>query len=434
MKNISTAITGLGPVSAIGCGAEPFWKSLVKGRHGFGPITLCDVSRSPSKIGAEVRDFQLEHFVEDGQRLSRRLPRPVQFALAAAALAVKDAGLESGALAPERIGMCVGTSIGNIGDALVARDRWLNSPGEPFSPETAFHLFNHSAACVLSSYFDLRGPIQTVSTGCNSGLDAIGFASRLIQVGAADIMLVVGTDCELVPEILAALNSSKSLATRYNDQPGRASRPFDVNRDGNVIGEGAAALVLEAESHAQSRRARCYARFAGYASCAAGRQRRYSHSHPEMDLRPCVRTLQGAMSAAGWQPGDVDLVNANGSSSVMYDRLEALALAEAFGEHFPNLGVHSIKSMLGQHGAGSSALQVAASCLSIEHGIIPPTINYEQVDPECRALRVVTRAENCHPQNILVHAIGFGGFYYSCGALAAPTQSLFQTLKQEDLQ
>ncbi len=417
MYKIPVVVTGLGPISAIGCGRVSFWQSLVAGKHGFGRITTCDVSRSASKIGAEVKDFTLEQFVDNGQVIAEKAPRPIQFALAASVLALQDANIDFDTCERDRIGVCVGTSIGNLGEMFAYRDQWLAADG--VLSNMGFQLFNHSAACLLSSFFDLRGPIHTISSGCNSGLDALGQALRLIQMGLVDAMLVEGTDCELVPEILAVLNASKSLATRYNDEPGCASRPFDRDRDGNVIGEGAAALFLESEPHARARGAKCYARIAGYSVCAAGQNRRYSHNHPELDLRPCVRALRGAINEAGWQPEEVDLVNANGSSSILYDRLEALALAEALGKVFPKVRVHSIKSMLGQHGAGSSALQVVTACLSIERGIVPPTINHENPDPACGPIRVVTEADSCEPKHVLVHSIGFGGFYYSCGAFSA---------------
>lgn len=409
-------ISGIGPVSAIGCGKDDFWRSLLTGEHGFGPITLCDVSTSESKIGAEVRLFRLQDYVPQGTALARRLPRPVQFALAAAQLALQDASIRPGTCDRDRIGVCVGTSLGNLGDVFQTRGRWRHSSA--VAPQMAFQAFNHSAACTLSAFFDLRGPSHTTTTGCNSGLDAAGYAMRQIQQGVADAMLVVGTDCELVPEILAALNASKSLATRFNDAPGQASRPFDRARDGNVIGEGAAALLLESQAHARSRHVSPYARIVGFASCSAGKQRRYSHRNPDLDTEPCVRAFRSVMDEARWLPEDVDVVNANGSSSVLYDVLEARALAEVFGPVFPSVPVHSIKSMLGQHGAGSSALQVAAGCMALKTGMIPATINYSNPDPRCGPIRVVTRTQSCPLRNVLVHAIGFGGFYYSCAALA----------------
>jgi 3-oxoacyl-[acyl-carrier-protein] synthase II len=242
----------------------------------------------------------------------------------------------------------------------------------------------------------------------------------MIQAGAADAMLVVGSDCELVPEVMLALNASGSLATRYNDRPGEASRPFDRNRDGNVLGEGAAALLLEAEPHARARGARVYARLAGYRVCSAGRNRQYSHDAPEIDIRPCVRAFRGALDEAGWRTGEVDLVNANGSSSVIYDRLEGLALAEVFGEDLPKIRVHSIKSMLGQHGAGSSALQAVTACLSIRRSTVPPTINHDDPDPDCGPLRISAIAERFGAEKVLTHSVGLGGFYYSVAAFEKP--------------
>ena len=419
--SIPVVITGVGPVSAIGSGRNEFWTALVSGQHGFGPITLCDVSQSPSKIGAEVKDFCLDRYIVHGEFMARRTPRAVQLAIAAAVLALHDSEIDLDACDADRLGVYVGTSIGNMDLIMSLKQRITDFARVP--PHAAFHCFNHSAACVLSSFFNIRGPMHTTSTGCNSGLDAVGHATRLIQVGAADAMLVVGTDCELVPEVMATLNASGSLSTRFNDDPGRASRPFDCARDGNVIGEGAAALLLESKEHAEQRGARVYARVAGYHVASAGQNRQYSHDHPELDTRPCVRALRGAMAEAGWSPEEVDLVNANGSSSVLYDRLEGQALGELFGAKLPDVRVQSQKSMLGQHGAGSSALQVGAACLSIRREAVPPTINYDDPDPSCGELRIVTAAENFGPRRVLVHSIGLGGFYYSAAALEAEPEA-----------
>jgi len=404
-------------VSAIGCGRDAFWESLIAGRHGFGPITQCDVSSIPSKIGAEVSDFDLENYIEGGALMARRTPRPVQFALAAGVLALHDAEIDLDACNPDRFGVHMGTSLGNTEDVFRLRDMWKTKGTVP--AHAAFHCFNHSAACVVSSIFNIRGPMYTTSQGCNSGVDALGQSMRMINAGAADAMLVIGTDCELVNEIMGALGASNSLSTRYNDDPGQASRPFDKGRDGNVIGEGAAAILLESEQHATMRQARVYARVSGYMIASAG-QRVYSADDPEVDTRPMVRAMRGAIKEAGWQPSDVDLINANGSSSVLYDKIEGMALQEVFGDALPAIRVHSIKSMLGQHGAGSSALQVVSACLSIRRGVAPPTINHTDPDSECGPLRIVTKAEPCHPNRVLIHSIGLGGFYSSCAVFQSP--------------
>jgi len=419
---VPVVVTGVGPISAIGCGRDAFWDALVSGQHGFGPITLCNAGPSPSKIAAEVEDFELARYVQNGGVMARRTPRPVQFALAASVLALHDAELDLDACDPDRFGVQVGTSIGNMATVLGLTSSLRERGVLP--AHSAFYAFNHAAACVVSSFFNIRGPIHTTTSGCNAGLDALGQSMRMIQSGAIDAMLVVGTDCEVVPEVLASLNSSGSLATRYNDDPGRASRPFDKDRDGNVIGEGAAALLIESEQHAQQRNARVYARLGGYQVSAAGQNRQYSHDHPEPDLRPCVRSLRGSLQEAGLRPDQVHVLNANGSSSKTYDKVEAMAFGELFGDALPSVRVHSQKSMLGQHGAGSSALQAVGACLTLRRGEVPPTINCDELDPECGPLRIRGDAETVDVDNVLIHSIGLGGFYYSSAVLTAPVDDL----------
>ena len=390
----------------------------MEGRHGFSKVTLCDVSASPSKIGAEVKDFRLETYVENGNVLARHTPRPVQLGLAASVLALHDAELDLDACDPDRLGIHVGTSIGNIGDMFDLRAKWTRTGSLP--PRTAFHAFNHSAACVLSSFFNIRGPIHTTTSGCNSGIDALGQSLRMIQAGAVDAMLVVAANSSCSgdpggPEHLrlpghALQRSAGARVAALRPRPRRQRR----GRRGGRAAPGGRA------THPEARKARIYARLAGYQICSAGRNRQYSHDSPELDLRPSVRAFRSAMDEAGWKPEDVDLVNANGSSSVVYDKLEAMALAEVFGEAFPMLRVHSIKSMLGQHGAGSSALQALTACLSIRRGGVPPTINHDDPDPACGPIRVVTKGATLDPERVLVHAIGLGGFYYSVAAFEKP--------------
>ena len=405
-------VTGLGPISAVGMGRNDFYQSLLGGKTGFAPITLCDVSRSPSKVGAEVKGFRMDLFVEHGRSIERWAPRPVQLALAAAVLALHDAGLDMEEMDAERLGLIVGTGVGNAGNLLQMARGWHSGGSIP--AHAAFTAIHQSIPCVISSFLDIRGTMTSVSTGCNSGIDGLGQALRTIQAGAADAMLVVGVDSELVPEIIAALNASGSLATRYNEEPERASRPFDADRDGNVIGEGACALLLEREDHALARRARIYARMAGYHMASAGGGRRYSHDQPDLDPKPAVRAMQGAMRDANWSDGSVDLINANGSASKLYDPLEARAILAVLQDK--DTPVHSIKSMLGQHGAGSSALQCASACLSLRREIAPPTANHERLDPACAGLHVLTQPMFKKFQRVLVHSIGLGGFYYSSAA------------------
>ena len=422
---IPVVVTGVGPISAIGCGRDAFWDALTAGRHGFGPITLCEAGPSPSKVAAEVDEFDLARYVQNGGVMARRTPRPVQFALAASVLALHDAEIDLDGCDPDRFGVHVGTSLGNMATVLGLTSSFRKSGILP--AHSAFYAFNHAAACVVSSFFNIRGPMHTTTSGCNAGLDALGQSMRMIQSGAVDAMLVIGTDCEVVPEVLASLNSSGSLTTRYNDDPGRASRPFDRARDGNVIGEGAAALLIESELHARQRKARIYARLGGYQVSAAGQNRQYSHDNPEPDLRPCVRSLRGSLQEAGLRPEQVQVLNANGSSSKIYDKVEAMAFGELFGDALPGVRVHSQKSMLGQHGAGSSALQVGGACLTLRRGAVPPTINCDDLDPECGPLRLSAKAESRSVDNVLVHSIGLGGFYYSSAALTSVQEDLMQT-------
>lgn len=304
-RDDDVVVTGVGPVSAIGIGARPFWEALVAGRSGVAPITRCDVSAGASRIAAEVRGFRLADWMPRADRLYRAAPRTVQLTLAATALALDDAGLD-GALAPDRIGVAVGTSLGHVAEAVEAVAACATDRESP-PPHRAVTLFHHSAACMVTAAFDLCGPVVTVSTGCNSGLDALGHGLRLVQTGQADAVVAVGADAEVVPEVLAMLEAAGALTTRYNDRPEAASRPFDAGRDGNVIGEGAAALVLESGCSARRRGARIYARVAAHASRAAGRRRRYRARDPEPDPTPSVRALGGALSEARWAPDDVEL-------------------------------------------------------------------------------------------------------------------------------
>ena len=400
----AAVITGLGPVSALGTGVEAFWRALCEGRSGVRRLTRCPPPpRRGCAVAAETDDPAPLPY--DG---ARPVPRSVQLALAAAGLALDDAALAGADR--ERIGVVVGTGVGNLD--LVESVLATITAGERLSPQAAFRAFSHAAACEIVRAFDLRGPVATITSGCNSGADALGLALDWIRLGRADAVLVGGTEAELTPAFFAIMGAARALAVRYNDRPEAASRPFDLDRDGNVPGEGAGFLLVESEAHARGRGVTPIARVSGYASRAVGQRDDYDPFKPIFNAEPMVRTLRAALADAGLSPADVSTVSANGSSSVFYDAVEAAALRELFGERLDRLPVHSIKAALGQTGAVTPSLQAIAAALSIRHNLVPPTLNIDHLDPRC-PLRIPPEPHRTPINHILANAIGFGGFYYS---------------------
>ena len=399
----AAVVTGLGPVSALGTGVEPFWQALVAGRSGTRRLTRIEPPRRGCAVAAEVDDpppLALDP--------ANPQPRSVQLALAAARLAIADAQLEAD---PDRVGVVVGTGVGNLDLVESALDRVR--AGERLAPSVAFRVFSHAAACEIARALDLRGPIATLTSGCNSGADALGLALDWIRLARADVVLVGGTEAELSPSFFSIMGAARALVVQHNDTPAAASRPFDQGRDGNVPGEGAAFLVLESAEHAARRGARIRAAVRGYASRAAGDRPSYDPFNPAFLPDPMVRAIREALADAGITPRDVSAVSANGSSSVFYDVVEATAIAEVFGADAARVPVHSIKAGLGQTGAVTPALQAIAAVLTVEHGLIPPTPNVDAIDPRC-PLAIVRGEPLARPvDHVLAHAIGFGGYYFS---------------------
>ncbi|MHB2016564.1 MAG: beta-ketoacyl-[acyl-carrier-protein] synthase family protein [Candidatus Xenobia bacterium] len=395
------AITGLAPVSALGLDAASFWEALTEGRSGLRrmsnapPTTRCTVA-------AEV---DLPHPSCQGLN---PVPRAVQLALEAARRAWHDAGLQQ--LDRARVGLVVGAGIGNL-DLLEQGVEDLREK-RMLSPIAAFRAYPHAAACEILRELDLRGPVQTVTSGCNSGADAVGLALDWIRLGRADVVLAGGTEAELTPTFLGAMTSARALAVRYNDRPAEASRPFSRHRDGNVPGEGAAFVVLETPEHAARRGATPRAHMAGFVNRATGNRPPYDPFNPVFDTTPLKETMRLAMADAGLQT--VDAVSANGSSSVFYDILEAQAICELLGENIP---VHSVKGGLGQTGAVTPVLQIIAAALSLQHRTLPPTINVGEQEARCPVRLVRDAAAAFEGNAILCNAIGFGGFYHAATCL-----------------
>jgi 3-oxoacyl-[acyl-carrier-protein] synthase II len=343
-------------------------------------------------------------------------PRAVQLALHAARLAWVDAAIEGVDL--ERVGVIVGTGIGNIDLIEAAADEIRN--GRRLSPSVAFRAFTHAAACEIARDLDLRGPIATMTSGCNSGMDALGLALDWIRLGRADAVVVGGTEAELTPAFLSMMTAARALAVRYNDAPAEAMRPFDRERDGNVPGEGAGFLVLESAAHASRRQARVHATLAGFGCSAVGRREQYDPFNPVFNPAPMVRTMRAAISDADLAVDAISAISANGSSSVFYDTVEATAIHELFGPIADPTPVHSIKSVLGQTGAVIPALQAIAAALAIERGTIPPTMNVRAQDERCNISVVRDDAQPRQLRHVLANAIGFGGFYYASMVIGAP--------------
>ncbi len=396
-------ITGVGPVSALGTGADAFFDALVAGRSGTRRLTRCAPPKRGCVVAAEVDEpapLRLDP--------ANPMPRAVQLAMHAARLAMSDAGFEGD---PERVGVVVGTGVGNV-DLIEAAVETLRR-GIRLSPATAFRAFTHAAACEIARDLDLRGPIATLTSGCNSGADALGLALDWIRLGRADAVLVGGTEAELTPTFLGMMTAARALTVRHNERPEEASRPFDAERDGNVPGEGAGFLLLESPAHAAARHARVRATLRGYASRAVGRRADYDPFKPIFDPAPMLRTLRAALADAALPAAELSAVSANGSSSVFYDVVEATAVAELLGEARARTPVHSIKGALGQTGAVTPALQAIAAALSIERGVLPPTRNLVAPDARVELDLVRDTARVAPLSSILCNAIGFGGFYYS---------------------
>lgn len=371
-------ITGMGAITPLGHSPDETWERLVKGESGVDYVTRVDVSDLPTKIAAEVKDFDPTTF-GIGSREARRMARASQYALAAAIQAVEDAQIgESLEREGERAGVVIGTGLGgfDLYEPLLLRAGeqgiWRVRPtdaigGLPNIP--AFH---------ISEHFGLRGLSNTVVTACAAGTQAIGEAAALIRHGLLDVVLAGGVEGLIVRTFFVGFTVMKALSTR-NDPPQKASRPFDATRDGFVIGEGAAVFVLESLDHALKRGARIYAEVLGHAATSDA----YHIAQPDPEGRGAQLAMRRALEDAGVRPEDVDYINAHGTSTPLNDKIETYAIKKVFGEHAYELAVNSTKSMLGHAFGGAGAIEAMAVVKSIITGILHPTINYEHPDPEC---------------------------------------------------
>lgn len=395
-------ITGLGAVTAIGNNVEEFWNNLQAGVSGTDRITHFDASQHASQVAAEVKDFDPTAFID--RKEAKRMDPFVQFAIVSADMAVKDSGVDLEAIDKTRAGVLVGSGIGGL-QTLEAQHTILMQKGPSrvspfFIPMEIINL----APGQLSIRYGLQGVNSAVATACATGSHAIGDAFRWIQRGEMDVMIAGGTEASITPLAVAGFGNMRALSTR-NDDPTRASRPFDKNRDGFVIGEGCGILILESLDHALARNARIYAEVIGYAATADA----HHITQPDPETKGVSRCMQLALDDADIQPADVDYINAHGTSTPFNDRLETLAIKNVFNSHSNAVAISSIKSMVG-HGLGAAgAIEMVAVSLAVKHGIMPPTINYETPDPECDLDYVPNEARQADINIAMSNSFGFGG-------------------------
>lgn len=399
-RNRPVAVTGVGVISPIGTGREEFWQALKEGNSGIRRVTRFEPSTFPTQIAGEV-DFDPYQYLD--RREARKMDRFVQFAVVTARMAVEDAGI-SGKFDPDRSGVIFGTGIGGITTLVEQEEVFRQKGSDRVSPFFIPMMIANMASGQVAIDLGLRGPIDTVVTACASGANAIGDAFEIIRRGDADVMVAGGTEAPLVPLAFAGFCSMKAMSVQ-NDLEGKASMPFDKRRDGFVMGEGAGALVLESLDHAVSRGARIYCLISGYGMSADA----YHITAPSPNGEGAARAMLAAIRDAGLVPGDIDYINAHGTSTPANDLNETQAIKKVFGERAYHIPVSSTKSMIGHLLGAAGAVETIATIMAVYDGVIPPTINYEEPDPECDLDYVVEGARKALVRAALKNSFGFGG-------------------------
>jgi 3-oxoacyl-[acyl-carrier-protein] synthase II len=397
-------ITGLGAVTPLGIGAEAYWQALCAGRSGVGPLTRFDPAGFDVQIAAEVHGFEATDFLS--RRDARRMDRFAHFATAAALMALEDAQLPITAHNAERVGVLIGSGAGGLStlDSAIA-DLARTGPGR-VSPLLVSMMVQDSAAGHVSILTGAKGPNSTVVTACATGAHALGDALEILRRGAADVMIAGGAECAITPLVVASFGNARAMTARFNDDPTRASRPFDRDRDGFVMGEGAGILILETLEHAERRGApHLYAELVGYGM--SGDAYHIMQSAPGGE--GIARALRAALQDADVAPEQVDHINAHGTSTVLGDLCETQAYKSVFGTHASRVAISATKSMTGHLLGAAGAIEGIASVLAIDRGCLPPTINFEHADPECDLDYVPNQARDAHPDVVLSNSSGFGG-------------------------
>ncbi|NJD68671.1 MAG: beta-ketoacyl-[acyl-carrier-protein] synthase II [Candidatus Methylomirabilota bacterium] len=395
-------VTGLGVVAPNGIGVDTFWESLTHGVSGIDHITRFDASQHDTKIAAEVKGFDPLLYME--KKEVKKMDRFIHYAMAGAVMAAEDATLTVNEGERSRFGVLIGTGMGGIPCLEETHKILLEKGPGRISPFFIPSIITNLASGHIAIRFGLRGPNSCVSTACATGNHAIGDSFELIRRGMADLMFAGGTEAVITPLTIGGFGAMKALSTR-NDEPQRASRPFDRGRDGFVMGEGAGVLILEELNHALDRGARIYAELRGYGMSADA----YHMTAPEPEGAGAIASMGLALEDAGLKPEEVDYVNAHGTSTPVGDTAETKAVKKVFGDHAYRMAVSSIKSMTGHLLGAAGGVEAVATVLTLHHGIIPPTINYEDPEPECDLDYVPNHARQAHVRVAFSNSFGFGG-------------------------
>jgi len=398
-------VTGMGGLTCLGNSVAEFWQGCMEGRSGIDYLGLIKPEvymNYPAHISGEVRGFEPADYME--RRDARRMARFSQLAVAATRQAVEDAGLNLDRVDRERVGVLIGNGIGGMPNTDAAMRTILSRGGMRVDPFYLPKMLPNMAAAQVSMIFGARGFSSTTITACAASTQALGEARDVIRLGRAEVMLAGGTEAGISELGLSGFAVMRALSTR-NDPPQKASRPFDAGRDGFVAAEGAAMFILESLEHAHARGARILAELAGYAACNDG----YHMVAPRPDGEGAVRTMRWALEDASLQTEEVDYINAHGTSTPLNDLSETLAIKAVFGEHAYRVPISSTKSMIGHAMGASGALESLACVMTLQTGIIHPTINQEQPDPECDLDYVPNEARRADVRTILKNSFGFGG-------------------------
>jgi 3-oxoacyl-[acyl-carrier-protein] synthase II len=403
MNRRRVVVTGLGAVSPVGNSAPEFWASIKAGKSGIGPITLVEASDLASQVAGEVKDF--DPSLRMDVKEAKKMDRFSQFAVYAGLEALEDAGLTKESLDSERTGVCLGTGQGGAASIEEGAGRLYERGPSRVPPMTAIKILANFGAANLAIYLGATGPSQCIVTACAAGTDAVGTAFRWIADDHADVVFAGGSEASVTRLGIACFTMIKALSTKYNDDPLHASRPFDKDRDGFVMSEGAGILVLEEYERAVARGAHIYCEIVGFANtCDA-----HHLTAPDPEGRGVARAITLALKDAGLSPSDVDYVSAHGTSTPLNDPIETKALKHAFGDHARKLKISSIKSMIGHCMGAGGALESVATVMSIQDSFAPPTINLMEADPDCDLDYVPNVGQSMPIRVAIKNSMGFGG-------------------------